>query len=279
MDKNIKTLKILAVLFCFVIIYFLILSLYTRWNNYPPCPVKHPDAATSTAPVYTFKIVNSYPHDENAFTEGLVFENGVFFESTGIYRRSTLRKVDPETGDILAIHKLPPRLFGEGIVICKDKIIQLTYQSRLGLVYDKKTFRLLREFHYPTEGWGIAYDGKQLILSDGSSRLYLLDPETYKIICWIEVYDDKGPVRGLNELEYINGEIYANIFPTEHIAIIKPRTGEVTGWINLEGILDPAYPNRERCTLNGIAYDVAKKRLLVTGKYYPKIFEIELSPQ
>ncbi len=245
------------------------------------CSPESPLPTTSNVtPVYTYKVVNTYPHDQNAFTQGLVFEDGALFEGTGLYGQSTLRRVELETGDILQIHELPAQYFGEGITIYDSKIIQLTWQSSVGFIYDKDSFKLLREFDYPTEGWGITHDGKRLIMSDGSSTLHFLEPETLEEIGRIEVYDSDGPVTGLNELEYVQGEIYANVLQTDHIARIAPQTGEVVGWIELEGLL-----HHEDCTeaidvLNGIAYDAINDRLFVTGKLWPKLFGIELvSPE
>lgn len=221
-------------------------------------------------------MANIYPHDPDAFTEGLAFDEGILYEGTGLYGRSALRRVDLETGRALQIHELPAQFFGEGVTIYKDEIIQLTWQSHVGLVYDKESFELLREFHYPTEGWGITYDGKRLILSDGTSTLHFLDPETFAEIGRIEVRADDGPVTGLNELEYVRGEIYANIWPTDRIAMIAPQTGQVTGWIELEGLLGEGDRSQPVDVLNGIAYDSKGDRLFVTGKLWPKLFEIEL---
>jgi glutamine cyclotransferase len=227
-------------------------------------------------PVYSCSIVNTYPHDRNAFTEGLVFDDGVLYEGTGRYGNSSLRKVQLETGDVLQIRELSPEFFGEGITICGDKIIQLTWQSHVGFVYDRNTFKLLQEFHYSTEGWGITYDGTRLIMSDGTPTLHFLDPQTFEEVGRLEVFDNDGPVANLNELEYVQGEIYANVWQTDRIAMIAPATGRVAGWIDLEGLLtaeDRAVPVD---VLNGIAYDAATDRLFVTGKLWPKLFEIEL---
>ncbi len=250
----------------------IIIIIYSIMNS-PLCLL-----ASSSPPVYTYKIIKAYPHDQDAFTEGLVFENGDLFESTGIKGRSTIRQVNLEDGKILSLHKLEHVFFGEGITIYKDRIIQLTYQSHLGFVYNKKTLKPIGKFNYPTQGWGITSDGQQLIMSDGTSKLYFLDPETFKLLRWVEVHTDKGPVSGLNELEYIQGEIFANVYPTERIVKIAPQTGEVTGWINLEGILNGENPLKPGCSLNGIAYDAEKNRIFVTGKFYPKVFEIEILP-
>ncbi|MDY7018909.1 MAG: glutaminyl-peptide cyclotransferase [Chloroflexota bacterium] len=231
-------------------------------------------------PVYTYKVINAYPHDRNAFTQGLVFENGFLYEGTGLHGRSTLRRVELETGDILQIRNLPARFFGEGVTTYGNKIVQLTWRSNVGFVYDKDSFELLREFNYQTEGWGITHDGKRLIMSDGTSTLHFLEPETFEEISQIEVYDNDGPVTRLNELEYIQGEIYANVWQTDNIAKIKPQTGQVIGWVELEGLLSLEDRSEPVGVLNGIAYDAKRDRLFVTGKLWPKLFEIELiSPE
>ncbi len=227
-------------------------------------------------PVYTYQVLNTYPHDMSAFTEGLVFEDSVLYEGTGLYGYSNLRRVELETGKVLQIRELPSQYFGEGITIYKNKIIQLTWKSHLGLVYDKSNFELLQEFNYPTEGWGITYDGSYLIMSDGTSILHFLDPETFEEISQIEVHENNIPVTKINELEYVQGEIFANIWLTERIARINPLTGQVTGWIDLKGILSPEDRSEKVDVLNGIAYDAKNNRLLVTGKFWPKLFEIEL---
>jgi glutamine cyclotransferase len=227
---------------------------------------------------YTYRVVNTYPHDPDAFTQGLVFENGVLYEGTGLHGRSTLRRVELETGDILQIRELPAQFFGEGVTICSNRLIQLTWQSNVGFVYDKESFELLQEFNYATEGWGITHDGKRLIMSDGTSTLHFLDPETFEEIGHIEVLDRGSPVTSLNELEYVQGEIYANVWQTDLIARIAPLTGKVTGWIELKGLLAPEDHGEPVDVLNGIAYDAENDRLFVTGKLWPKLFEIELIP-
>jgi glutamine cyclotransferase len=229
-------------------------------------------------PVYSYSIVNIYPHDRNAFTEGLVFEDGVLYEGTGRLGHSTLRRVGLETGDILQIHELSDEFFGEGIAIYGDEIIQLTWRSHIGFVYDKNTFELLQDFNYSTEGWGITHDGTSLIMSDGTSTLHFLDPQTFEEIGHIEVFDNNGPVTRLNELEYVQGEIYANVWQTDRIAMIAPETGRVLGWIDLGGLLSAEDRSEPVDVLNGIAYDVETDRLFVTGKLWPKLFEIELIP-
>lgn len=240
-----------------------------------PTPAGAPVPAAHTL---TYQVVNAYPHDRNAFTQGLAFENGVLCEGTGLHGRSTLRRVDLPGGDVLQIRKLPDRFWGEGITIFGERIIQLTWRSGIGFVYDKSSFELLEEFSYPTEGWGITHDGKRLIMSDGTSTLRFLDPETFEEIGRIAVHDQDRPVTRLNELEYIQGEIYANVWQTDHIARIAPYTGEVTGWIELAGLLSPEDRSEPVDVLNGIAYDAENDRLFVTGKLWPWLFEIELIP-
>jgi glutamine cyclotransferase len=242
-------------------------------SNLPESPVP---TGSDAIPVYTYNIVNTYPHDRNAFTQGLVFENGVLYEGTGRFGRSTLRRVELETGEVLQIHELPAQFFGEGITIYGSKVIQLTWQSNVGFVYDKNSFELLQEFNYSTEGWGITHDGKRLIMSDGTSTLHFLDPQTFEGIGQLGVFDNDGPVNRLNELEYVQGEIYANVWQTDRIARIAPGTGQVIGWIELGGLLSPEDHSESVSVLNGIAYDAENDRLFVTGKLWPKLFEIEL---
>jgi len=223
---------------------------------------------------YTYDVIKVYPHDKNAFTQGLVIEKDVLYESTGLYGNSTLRRVELETGNVLQIYSLPSAFFGEGITIFGDKIIQLTWQSQTGFVYDKHSFDLLREFSYPTEGWGITNDGSQLIMSDGTEILHFLNSETFEKVGQVEVHDDE-PVTNLNELEYINGEVYANIWGEEKIAVIDPHTGQVKGWIDLTGIYNQE--NRDpNNVLNGIAYDAEANRLFVTGKMWSQLFQIKV---
>ena len=225
---------------------------------------------------YTYNVVNVYPHDEAAFTQGLVFEGGFLYEGTGLYGQSSLRRVELETGNITQLYSLPDQFFGEGITIFEDKIIQLTYKSGKGFVYDRSSFDLLQQFEYSTQGWGITYDGSRLIMSIGNATLYFLDTETFQIIGEVEVYDEE-PVDELNELEYINGRVYANVWKKDRIAIINPETGNVTGWIDLSGINDSEKIGEN--VLNGIAYDQNGDRLFVTGKMWSKLFEIELVPK
>ena len=230
---------------------------------------------SDNTPVYRYRVINTYKHDRNAFTQGLVFDNGFLYEGTGLYGKSTLRKVKLQSGIITQTRALPKEYFGEGITICEDRIIQLTLKSRTGFVYDKDTFKLLKKFNYPNQGWGITYDGSRLIMSDGSSALYFLNPRTFNQTGHIQVYDAGGPVGRLNELEYVKGRIYANIWQTDRIAVIDPQTGRVTAWIDLAGLLNKNNFGRLG-VLNGIAYDPNQNRLFVTGKLWPKLFEIQL---
>jgi glutamine cyclotransferase len=230
-------------------------------------------------PVFGYKIVITYPHDTNSFTQGLIFDKGVLYESTGLIGRSAVKIVDLKTGKTLKSHELPDNYFGEGIAIIENKIIQLTWRSKTGFVYDKKTLKLIKKFSYQTQGWGITYDGKYLIISDGSAVLYFMDPNTFKVVGTLEVYGDNGKVSKLNELEYINGEIYANIWGIEKIARINPKTGRVTAWIDLSGLLSDQDKKNRVDVLNGIAFNSDKGRLFVTGKLWPKMFEIELVPK
>jgi len=240
------------------------------------CSESPAPTTSNITPVYSYNVVNTYPHDRSAFTQGLVFEDGVLYEGTGLNGRSTLRRVELETGEVLQIHELPAQFFGEGVTVYGNDIIQLTWQSHVGFVYDRDSFELLQEFNYSTQGWGITHDGERLIMSDGTATLYFLDPETFEEIGRVGVYDNDGSVNRLNELEYVQGEIYANVWQTNRIARIDPQTGQVVGWIELKGLLTPEDRGEPVDVLNGIAYDAENARLFVTGKLWPKLFEIEL---
>jgi glutamine cyclotransferase len=226
-------------------------------------------------PVFTYHIVNIYPHDRTAFTQGLQYVDGVLYEGTGLEGQSTIRKVKLETGQVLQQRRLDSRYFGEGIVVWKKSLIQLTYTTQIGFVYDLASFDRLKAFNYTGEGWGLTQDGKRLIMSDGSSSLRFLDPETLKETGRLQVKDGARPVSNLNELEFVKGEILANVWQTDRIARISPQTGRVTGWIDLSGLLDP-HDAAGVDVLNGIAYDPAGDRLFVTGKLWPKLFEIRI---
>jgi glutaminyl-peptide cyclotransferase len=240
-------------------------------------PSSLPPPAPSPAQAYSYNIVNVYPHDTGAFTEGLEFNNGILFEGTGLKGKSSIRKVDLKTGRVLQINNLSEEYFGEGITLYGGKIIQLTWQSHTGFVYEQNNLKLLDEFSYPTEGWGIAHDDSRLIMSDGTSILRFWDPTTYSQIGQVEVRDQGLPVDNINELEYVRGSIYANIWKTDKIAIIEPRDGRISGWIDLSGLLATQNYHGPVDVLNGIAYDQPTDRLFVTGKLWPDLFEIKLT--
>lgn len=224
---------------------------------------------------FTYRIIKEYPHDIRAFTQGLVYEDGYLYESTGEYGRSTLRKVELETGEVVRSLNLPRELWGEGLCIHDGRLYQLTWKSNVGFVYDKNTFRELDRVYYQTEGWGLTSDGVNLYKTDGSHYVYVLDPGYFSEKYRIEVFDNNGKVDNLNELEMIEGLIYANVFTTDEIVIIEPETGRVTGRIDLTGLLDRKYHHRNLDVLNGIAYDEENDRLFVTGKNWPRLFEIK----
>ncbi len=227
-------------------------------------------------PEYTFKIVRVFPHDASAFTQGLAYRDGFLYEGTGLNGHSSLRKVRLETGEVVQQVDLPPKFFGEGITILKNQIVQLTWTSQTGFVYDVSNFRLLRRFSYSGEGWGLATDGHEIFMSDGTPEIRVLDAYTLAEKRRLNVYDGNTTVDQLNELEFVNGEIFANVWKTDRIARISPHTGKVIGWIDLKGILSPMYRLEQNAVLNGIAYDAAGKRLFVTGKLWPNIFQIRL---
>jgi glutamine cyclotransferase len=228
---------------------------------------------------YRYKVVKIYPHDRRSYTQGLVYEDGFLYEGTGLYGQSAIYKRDFQTGKTIKMLRLPEKYFGEGITIFGDKLIQLTWQSNVGFVYKKDTFTPLSEFKYPMEGWGLTHDGKRLILSDGTPTLRFLDPNTYAETGRIEVRDQGRPVESINELEFIDGSVYANIWRTDQIAIIDPKTGRVTGWIDLAGLYAFPADDQDDRVLNGIAYLPKTKHLLVTGKCWPTLYEIELIPE
>ena len=229
------------------------------------------------APRRRYKVVNSYPHDPAAFLQGLVWHDGGFYESTGLPGQSTLRQVKFPSGKVIKSVSLSPELFGEGLAIVGDELIQLTWQSHRGFVYDRESFAVKREFHYDTEGWGLTYDGAHLILSDGSDRLTYLDPNTFSPVSTLPVTWDGRPQFNLNELEFIEGEIWANVWNTDFIVRIDPSSGLVASYLDLKGILLPDVPRGPDDVLNGIAYDPANKRIFVGGKHWPRLFEIKLT--
>lgn len=260
-------------------------------------PANNAKTASTPVPVYGYEVVKSYPHDGNAFTQGLFFHNGSLYESTGERGESTIRKVELETGKVLQKWDLPREDFGEGSTVIGDKIYMITWQNGIGRVFDLRDFKLLREFSYQGEGWGLTTDGTNLIMSQGTHVIKTLDPETFKQVKTIPVMREDGrPLMNINELEWVKGEIWANIWHSErseilgkpnHIARIDPVTGKLLGWINLQGISpddqpppnsgDDYHPKAEN-TLNGIAYDAAGDRIFVTGKNWKKLYEIKLTP-
>jgi len=230
------------------------------------------------APVAGYRVVHVFPHDPQAFTQGLEYLDGVFYEGTGLNGRSTIRKVRVENGEVLQVQKLDSQYFGEGIAVFGSTLFELTWQSGIGFLYDRATFQRKGTFTYRGEGWGLTHDGHRLIMSDGSAYLRFLDPATQKEISRLQVRDGGTPVVHLNELEYVKGEIFANVWQTDRIARISPKTGLVTGWIDLKGLLTASDQAQGVDVLNGIAYDAAGDRLFVTGKLWPKVFEIRIAP-
>jgi glutamine cyclotransferase len=225
---------------------------------------------------FGYEIVNIWPHDPSAFTQGLVFLDGKMLESTGQIGRSSLRNVEIQTGRILKKLDVPAPYFAEGIALLNNKIYQLTWEQGLGFIYDAQSFEKLGEFKYDSEGWGLTTDGRSLILSDGTNRIRFIDPDSFQVTRTIAVMDGKVPVRELNELEFVKGEIYANIWHDDRIAVVNPQTGRVTAWIDLTGLLQPGDVQDPEAVLNGIAYDQSTERLFVTGKLWPKLFEVKI---
>ena len=234
--------------------------------------------ASSAPKVYGFSIVNEYPHDPKAFTQGFVFHDGYFYESTGQIGRSSLRKVEVETGKVLQKLDLDRKYFGEGMTIFNDKIYQLTWTTNIGFVYNLDTFELEKTFDYgeSKEGWGLTHNNEYLIKTDGSERMWFLDPETLEEKKFIETYTNKRKAEKLNELEFINGKIYANIWQQNSILIVDPVNGAIEAIVNLKGLQSKAGQSGEDNVLNGIAYDRDNDRLFVTGKNWNKVFEIRI---
>ncbi len=234
-------------------------------------------SAQTSTPEYGYRVVHSYPHDPLAFTEGLFYLDGFLYESTGLKGASSIRKVKIETGEVVQKYDLPANYFGEGIIIWKDRMIQLTWQSQIGFIHDLKTFRVTSTFYYPGEGWALTQDGKRIIMDDGTPQLRFWDPESLAELGRLTVTDHGMPVENLNELEWVKGQVYANIWGTNRIARIDPVNGRVVGWIDLTGLLKAEEVNADSdAVLNGIAYDAKHDRLFVTGKKWPKVFEIRL---
>ena len=236
--------------------------------------------AAPAIPTYDFKVVRSYPHDPQAFTQGLLYRDGFLYESTGLNGKSSIRKVNLETGKVLQSKDIPPQYFGEGLTVWKDTLVGITWQTQTGFVFDLATFDLRNQFAYPGEGWGLAQNGKELVLSDGSATLRFLDPKTFLEVRRVKVTADGIAVNQINELEVVGDEIFANIWHTNTIARIDQNTGKIVGWIDLGKLYPDAGkgPTGEN-VLNGIAWDADKKRLFVTGKLWPKLYEIKLVPR
>lgn len=235
-------------------------------------------AAMAATPEYTYKIVHVYPHDRTSFTEGLEYRAGFLYESTGLEGRSVLRKVKLETGAVVEEIHLAPQYFGEGITVINQKIVQLTYKTNIGFVYDQGTFKQQKTFNYPGEGWSLANDGRQIYMDDGTAEIRVWDAVTLAERKRITVHDATGPVKNVNELECVGGEIYANVWMTDKMARISPADGRVLGWVNLSGLLTEE-ERKQTDVLNGIAYDALGGRLFVTGKLWPKLFEIRIVPK
>ena len=235
--------------------------------------------AAAQTPEYGYQVVHVYPHDPHAFTQGLEFRAGYLYEGTGLKGRSSVRKVKLETGQVLQETDIDPQYFGEGITVLNQQIVELTWQSETGFVYDQGSLHDMRVFHYPGEGWGLANNGQQIYMSDGSAQIRIWDPVSLQEKGRITVRDHGQPILNLNELEVVRGELYANVWQTDRIARISPADGRVLGWIDLSGILGPADRTEQVDVLNGIAYDVLGNRLFVTGKLWPKLFEIKVVPK
>lgn len=242
------------------------------------CPLLLQRTAQAQHPEeYTFSVVRAFPHDGSAYTQGLAYRDGFLYEGTGLNGRSSLRKVNLDTGAVVQRVNLEPEFFGEGITIFKDQIVQLTWKSHIGFVYDFKNFQRLNQFLYSGEGWGLATNSTELFMSDGTSEIRVLDPETFREKRHFKVHEGPKPIDQLNELEFVEGQIFANVWHTNRIARISPQTGAVVGWVDLTGLLSPVIHLEPEAVLNGIAYDSTRKRLFVTGKLWPSVFEIKLT--
>jgi len=236
----------------------------------------NPTPANAPAQKYGYQITNIWPHDSNAFTQGLVLMDGKLLESTGEEGRSSLRRVELESGKVLKKVDVPEPYFAEGLALLNGKLYQLTWQHNIGFIYDAQTFDRVGQFNYTGEGWGLTTDGQSLILSDGTSSIRFIDPASFRVTRSINVTDQNRPVRELNELEYINGEIYANVWHDNRIATIDPQSGHVNSWIDLTGLMPEGELQDPEAVLNGIAYDQATDKLIVTGKLWPRVFEIKV---
>jgi glutamine cyclotransferase len=246
--------------------------------NWVKAPDEDVSVPSTLAELMTYEVVQAYPHDAGSFTQGLIFEDGIFYESAGLYGESSLRKVALETGEVLQQVDLAGMYFAEGLTDWDDTLIQITWQEHVGFVYDKGSFAQVGTFEVATEGWGLTQDGERLIMSDGTATLFFLDPETFAVLDTVTVTDQGQEIVNLNELEWVDGEVFANIWQTDDIVRIDPETGEVVGWIDLSGLLPPEERSPETNVLNGIAYDPEANRLFVTGKLWPRLYEIRLVP-
>ena len=235
--------------------------------------------ASASTPIAGFEVVQSLPHDPEAFTQGLLYREGRLYEGTGLNGRSSLREVELQTGQVLRKRELPSQYFGEGLALFGNRLYQLTWRSHVGFIYDAATFEPVGQFNYPTEGWGLTSDGTSLVLSDGTSTLRFLHPGSLSVQRTITVTDAGHEISHLNELEYVHGEVYANVWMTQRIVRIDPATGSVKGWIDLTGLLPGSARTGDEDVLNGIAYDAAGDRLFVTGKFWPRLFQIRVVPR
>ena len=261
-DKTMKSL-----------IFGCVIGMLSFLSSCNPTPVT--TGAVST-PQYAYEVVNVYPHDRAAFTQGLEFRDGKLLESTGREGESTLRSVDLDSGQVLRKVDVPDQYFAEGLTVLNGKIYQLTWQHKIGFIYDYQTFKQIGEFSYQGEGWGLTNDGHSLILSDGTSRLRFFDPDSFRVLRTINVNENGKAISSLNELEFINGEIYANIWHDNRIAVINPQTGNVAGWLDCAGLIGQSQAADPEAVLNGIALDPASGRVFITGKLWPKLFEIKI---
>ncbi len=258
------------------IVFFIVLFL-RQGPPAQPNTTSNNNQSTSRAQQVSYEAVSSYPHDPTSFTQGLLWHDGALYEGTGLEGRSKLRRLEFPSGRVLKEINLSSEYFGEGLALVNNRLIQLTWKSHRGFVYDVDSFRKLEEFTYDTEGWGLTYDGSNLILSDGSSNLFYLDPQTFKPIRKLAVTMNGQPLTELNELEFIEGEIWSNVWQTDLIVRIDPSSGRVTSFLSLKGILAPSDRTGREDVLNGIAYDAEKKRIFITGKLWPRVFEIRVT--
>jgi glutaminyl-peptide cyclotransferase len=273
-----KAVKLAAIAAAAVVGLAVIYFLFARSDARAPVGQSNANQSSASAPAKldAYEIVNSYPHDPQAFLQGLVWYDNGFYEGTGLEGRSTLRRVEFPSGRVARSISLAPDLFGEGVALAGDRLVQLTWKAHRGFVYDRESFKLLREFRYDTEGWGITYDGKNLVMSDGSSTLFYLDPETFQTVRRVNVSWNGRPQDQLNELEFIEGEIWANVWQEDYILRIDPESGRVKSYLDMKNLFPPQLRTGSEDVLNGIAYDPQARRIFVSGKLWPRVFEIRL---